>query len=275
MSGYSLSTGKVIDAPNQPITVTIADSESTSRMYSSPDAAHGVEDVRRVESPGEENRRGEEHQEGQGDFDFDRPQRLGHVVQPPGVKAGRDRDGVEEDAHPQAVKGRGVEGLLPGDEVEQGENRRGEHEGDREVHGHRVRVAAQERKGPDQRSQGGRHARVLGLFDRREHAHLRVAPEHLRGVRRALDVGGEVPAGGVPLHVGAGLPHLARADVVDLARVGDVDGLSVFAGVLRQFFRIEFPHVGSRRRCFALKQSGSSGEWTRPPAAPGGTSWPG
>ena len=29
---YSFSTGKVIDAPNQPITVTIADSESTSRM---------------------------------------------------------------------------------------------------------------------------------------------------------------------------------------------------------------------------------------------------
>ncbi len=31
-TGYSLSTGNVIEAPFQPITVTITDSDSTSRM---------------------------------------------------------------------------------------------------------------------------------------------------------------------------------------------------------------------------------------------------
>jgi hypothetical protein len=55
-----------------------------------------------------------------------------------------------------------------------------------------------------------------------------------------LDVGGQVFARMVSLHVKAALPHFAGRHVNDLAAVGDVHRFSILTAELSKFFRAEF-----------------------------------
>jgi len=89
-----------------------------------------------------------------------------------------------------------------------------------------------------QSRQGCRYPRVGGLLDLLQHPHLGIALQDVGRMRRALDIGREVLAGAVAFHVGAGLPHLAGADVVHLAGVRNIDRLAVFTVALGQLLRV-------------------------------------
>ena len=72
-----------------------------------------------------------------------------------------------------------------------------------------------------------------------QNAHFGIACQHLRSVRGGLDIGGQVDTGPVATHVAAALPEFASRYVVDLAPVGNVDGIAVFTVALREGFRSE------------------------------------
>jgi hypothetical protein len=72
-----------------------------------------------------------------------------------------------------------------------------------------------------------------------ENTDLRISAEHFRSVRGCLDIGGEIFASMVPLHVEAALPQFALCDIKDLAALSDIDRLSVLAVELSEVFGTE------------------------------------
>jgi hypothetical protein len=72
-----------------------------------------------------------------------------------------------------------------------------------------------------------------------ENTDLRISVEHFRSVRGCLDIGGEVFACVVPLHVEATLPQFAPCDIEDLPALSDIHRLSVLAIELSEIFRTE------------------------------------
>jgi hypothetical protein len=72
-----------------------------------------------------------------------------------------------------------------------------------------------------------------------ENTDLGISVEHFRSVRGCLDIGGEVLACVVPLHVEAALPQFAPCDIKDLPALSDINRLSVLAVELSEVFRAE------------------------------------
>jgi hypothetical protein len=72
-----------------------------------------------------------------------------------------------------------------------------------------------------------------------ENTDLRISVEHFRSVRGCLDIGGEVFACVVPLHVEAALPQFAGRDIKDLPALSDIHRLSILAAELSEVFRTE------------------------------------
>ncbi len=74
---------------------------------------------------------------------------------------------------------------------------------------HGVRVAPEKREALQQHLKGVGHRAGISLF--LQHAHLGIFVQDLRSVRGRTDIGGEVLACGVTLHVEPSLPQPAFA----------------------------------------------------------------
>jgi hypothetical protein len=70
-----------------------------------------------------------------------------------------------------------------------------------------------------------------------ENTYLRITVEDFQLVRGCLDVGGEVLARVVALHVKAAFPQFALRHIDDLVAVSDIHRFSVLAVELCEFFR--------------------------------------
>jgi hypothetical protein len=102
-----------------------------------------------------------------------------------------------------------------------------------------VRVAPEHgepRKKPGQ----GRGDRPFGHGFLLENTYLRISVEYFRSVRGCLDIGGEVFARVVPLHVKAASPQFAGRDIKDFPVVSEIYRLSIFAVELSKVLRGEF-----------------------------------
>ena len=85
-----------------------------------------------------------------------------------------------------------------------------------------------------------------------QYADLGISFEQVRLMGRSLDIRGQVMTGLMALHVHPLAPHFAVGQIVDLAFIGYVNRLAVFAVKLFQLIRVEFFHKPQSPKLTAL-----------------------